>query len=64
MGGIIRDKQNATHFFVSLNKTNILKGDIKENWKLQYKVNLKFLFHSFFFMMKTDEKDTEYSELF
>jgi hypothetical protein len=63
-GGIIRDKQNATHFLVSRNKTNLLKEDKRANWKMLHTLNLKFVFHSFFFLRKVDENDQEYTELF
>jgi hypothetical protein len=60
----MRDTQNATHFIISRNRINLMKSDRKPNWKLEHILNLKFIFHSFFFIKKMDEHDSEYTELF
>ena len=65
MGGIIENKGNATHFIVSKNKYEQLKQDMKtKNFKPTYILNLKFIFHTFYFMTKLNENDPEYRELF
>ncbi len=64
LGGKLRDKQNATHYLVSKNRMNLLKENMRENWKIQYNLNLKFIFHSYFFFKKMDEGDLEYTDLF
>ncbi len=61
---MIRDKQKATHFIVTRNKINLLQDDRKDNWQIKHILNLKFIFHSFFFLNKMEESDGEYTELF
>lgn len=64
MGGRIVSKAQATHFIVSNNRLSLLKDEIRDNWKIQHKVNLKYIFHCFFFMTKLNEQDEEYANLF
>ena len=65
MGGAIENRKNASHFIVSRNKVNLLLSDAKEkDYKPKHILNLKFIIHTFYFMMKLDENDTEYTDLF
>jgi hypothetical protein len=64
MGGRMKNKQNATHFVVFKNRLNLFKQEREETWKVKHVLNLKFIFHSFYFMTKMNENDPEYTELF
>jgi hypothetical protein len=64
MGGMLVPKEKATHILLSKTKREIFEMERRKDWATQHVVNIKFIFHSYFFMQKVDENDEEYKELF
>jgi hypothetical protein len=65
MGGQNTNKQSATHFLVALNKKDKFIEDVRSRRRDQiFMLNIKFVFHSYFFIHKVDENDKEYCDLF
>jgi hypothetical protein len=68
LGGKIENnssKVKVTHFLISKNRKFNFEDDRKlKNFRNYFVVNLKFIFHSFYYLEKLDENDKEYSNLF
>jgi hypothetical protein len=65
MGGQIVNRHSATHFLVVLYKRDKYLQEVRSRRRDQiFSLNIKFVFHSYFFIQKVDENDREYTELF
>jgi hypothetical protein len=64
-GSITEDNQNTTHFVINNKGAQILENEYKEfnlRLKSQYKVNIKYIFHSYFYLTRMPETEEEYTK--
>jgi hypothetical protein len=61
-GSITDNNQNTTHFIINNKGVQNLEKEYKELNRSQYKVNIKYIFHSYFYLTRMPETEEIYTK--